>query len=102
MSWPNGTQNFGVNHAPLLSGLDSLTGTIEVSIAVDKTTGAVITSSDLGLLPIAYDYVGFSNADGNGNYQTIVYKVGGSGGTTINTLTLTYDGSSNVTSITRT
>lgn len=49
----------------------------------------------------AYDYIGFSNPDGNDNYQTIVFNSGGSGGTTQRTLTLTYDGSSNVTSIAR-
>lgn len=53
------------------------------------------------LLDTAYDYVAMSNPDGNGNYQTFTYKTGGSGGTTVRTLTYTYDGSSNVTSITR-
>lgn len=49
----------------------------------------------------SYDYVGFSNPDGNGNYQTIVFNVGGSGGTTQRTLSLTFDVNSNVTSIAR-
>jgi hypothetical protein len=49
----------------------------------------------------AFDYVCFSNPDGNGNYQTIVFNNGGSGGTTERTLTLAYDGNSNVTSIAR-
>lgn len=49
----------------------------------------------------AYDYVGMSNADTNGNYQTIIFKSGGSGGTTVRTLSLTYDANSNVTSIAR-
>jgi hypothetical protein len=48
-----------------------------------------------------YDYLGLSNADGNGNYQTLKFYIGGSGGTLQRTLTLTYDGTSNVTSITR-
>jgi len=76
----------------------------------DSTTGKatqVILDSDSalpigGLLGgVSYDYVGMSNADGNGNYQTIVYKRGGSSGTTVRTLTYTYDASNNVTSITR-
>lgn len=54
-----------------------------------------------GFVDTAYDYVGFSSPDANGNYQTIVFNTGGSGGTTQRTLTLAYDGSSNVTSITR-
>ena len=53
------------------------------------------------LIDQSYDYVGFTNADANGNYQTITFKSGGSAGTTARTLTLAYDTSSNVTSITR-
>lgn len=48
MAWPTGEQKFGVNRAPLLSGLDSATGNIEVPIAVNSTTGAVLTSSSGG------------------------------------------------------
>jgi hypothetical protein len=54
------------------------------------------------LIDSPYDYVGFTNADSNGNYQTLTFKSGGSGGTTARTLSLTFDGSNNVTSITRT
>lgn len=48
-----------------------------------------------------YDYIGFSNADGNGNYQTMEFKVGGSGGSTQVTLTLVFDANNNATAITR-
>jgi hypothetical protein len=54
-----------------------------------------------GLLPGPYDYIQFSSFSGT-NPQIIVFKSGGSGGTTVATLTLTYDGSGNCTSITRT
>jgi hypothetical protein len=60
---------------------------------------AIPTSGILG--GAAYDYVVMTNADGNGNYQTMTYKSGGSGGTIVRTLSYTYDGSNNVTSITR-
>lgn len=56
----------------------------------------------LPLIDTPYDYVGFSNPDANDNYQTIQFYQGGSGGTLVRTLALTYDGSSNITSITRT
>lgn len=59
------------------------------------------TYTGVNLVDVPYDYVGMSNADGNGNYQTVVYKTGGSGGTTVRTLTYTFDASNNVTSITR-
>lgn len=52
-----------------------------------------------GLLPFPFDDIQFSNADGNGNYQTGIVK---NGGATVATLSLTYDGNSNITGITRT
>lgn len=55
----------------------------------------------LPLIDEPYDYVGFANADANGNYQTLTFKIGGSGGSAVRTLALTYDGNSNVTSIAR-
>lgn len=54
------------------------------------------------LIDGSFDYVGFTNVDGNGNYQTVTFKSGGSGGSTVRTLALTYDGNNNVTSIART
>lgn len=53
------------------------------------------------LVNVAYDYNAFSDPDGNGNYQTIQFYQGGSGGTVVATLSLTFDGSNNVTSIAR-
>ncbi len=45
-----------------------------------------------------HDSIDFSNPDGNGNYQTAIYKLSGS---TVLTLNFTYDGNNNVTSIAR-
>jgi hypothetical protein len=42
-------------------------------------------------LPFGADYFIQSNADANGNYQTIVYKSGGASGVTVRTITLTFD-----------
>lgn len=53
-----------------------------------------------GLVPSSYDYIQLSNYVG-ANPGTIVYKQGGSGGTTVATLTITYSGD-NITSVTRT
>ena len=63
--------------------------------------GGSFTKLPTPLLDMAYDYIGFSNPDGNGNYQTLSFNTGGSGGTTVRTLTLAFDGSNNVTAITR-
>lgn len=50
------------------------------------------------LIDAPYDNIHFSNADINGNYQTVVFK---NGSATVRTLTLAFDGSSNVTDLTR-
>lgn len=58
-------------------------------------------ASPLAFMDKAFDYIGFSNADTNGNYQTWLFKTGGSSGTTVRTLSVTYDASSKITSIAR-
>lgn len=47
-----------------------------------------------------YDYISLSYT--GSNLTGVVYKTGGSGGTTVATLTLGYDGSDNLTSVTKT
>jgi hypothetical protein len=53
-----------------------------------------------GLVPSSYDYIALSDYTG-ANPGTVTYKQGGSGGTTVATLTITYSGD-NITSVTRT
>ena len=56
------------------------------------------------LVPEAYDYIALtyvSAGNGVGEVETVVYKTGGSGGTTVATLTLTYDSDNNVSSVER-
>ena len=47
-----------------------------------------------------YDYIALSYT--STNLTGVVYKLGGSSGTVVATLTLAYDGSNNLTSVTRT
>ncbi len=54
--------------------------------------------SIFGIFTLPYDELDWSNPDGNGNYQTITSLLSTS---TQQTLTLTYDGSNNITSIKR-
>jgi len=63
-------------------------------------TGGLVRAP-LPLITGAWDYVGFTNPDANSNYQTWSFKSGGSGGTLVNTIAATYDGNSNITSLTR-
>lgn len=51
------------------------------------------------LTPTTYDYISLSYT--GANLTGVVYKLGGSGGTTVSTLTLGYDGSDNLTSVTK-
>jgi hypothetical protein len=46
-----------------------------------------------------HDYIDLSYT--GSNLTAVVYKTGGSGGTTVATLTLTYDGNDNLTSVTK-
>jgi hypothetical protein len=48
MTWVTNEQPFGVNHAPLLSGLASDGSGAEVPVAVDKDTGELFVSSGGG------------------------------------------------------
>lgn len=64
------------------------------------------TSSQWGRIPlplidVAFDYLVRSNPDANGYYQTYTFKSGGSSGTTVRTLSFTYDASGNFLTIAR-
>lgn len=78
-------------------------GKLEVNDA-DTQTKLTTTNNYLAalnaLVPSVYDYVNISYTGSNAT--TVVYKSGGSGGTTVSTLTLAYDGSDNLTSVTKT
>ncbi len=53
----------------------------------------------------AYDYIALTYVaagNGAGEIETVVFKTGGSGGTTVGTLTLAYDASDNISSVTKT
>ena len=63
-----------------------------------KETGGNLDNL-VGLEIPAHDYIGLSYT--GANMTGVVYKTGGSGGTTVATLTLVYDGSNNLTSVTK-
>lgn len=77
-------------------------------ITGDVTIGAAVeVSNDAGnAIPIVeglsipvHDYIALSYT--GSNLTGVVYKTGGASGTTVATLTLAYDGSSNLVSVTR-
>lgn len=58
-----------------------------------------------GLVPEVYDYIALTYVaagNGAGEIETVTYKTGGSGGTTVAVLTLGYDGSDRLASVTKT
>lgn len=59
---------------------------------VDKVANA--------LVPSVYDYIELSDYSGS-NAGTVVYKVGGAEGTVVATLSLTYDESGNLLTVTK-
>lgn len=66
-------------------------------VTVKQIDQAVSTIS--GLEIPEHDYISLTYT--GSNLTGVVYKLGGSGGTTVATLVLTYDGSSNLTSVTK-
>ena len=79
---------------PLVRENSLLYEVIKVS-TIDGDPLEVIT----GLSIPEHDYISLSYT--GGNLTGVVYKTGGSGGTTVGTLTIAYDGSDNLISVTK-
>lgn len=77
--------------------IDSVTVSNEVEVTNDE--GSPIPVSIPGLQIPSHDYVALSYT--GSNLTGVTFKTGGSGGTTVATLALTYDGNNNLTSVTR-
>ena len=78
--------------------LPSPTGT-QVATAANQDTAIANLQAINSLVPSTYDYISLGYT--GSNLTTVVYKLGGSGGTTVSTLTLAYSGST-ITSVTKT
>jgi hypothetical protein len=76
------------NHRETLYVADSITG-LPISLKGDSTNGSLLTTLAGGtLVDEAYDYIGATYPDGVTEVYT--YKLGGSGGTTVATVTVVY------------
>ena len=77
-------------------------GSIDSNVVLNANTDSVSVGNTL--VPEPYDYVGLVNTTIAGQTvpTTVVYKTGGASGTLVATLTLAYDTSANLTSVTRT
>lgn len=92
----------------IIHGLSSSGGGTIVDVKANPAGKLLVSDEDVlkelqtinSLVPSKFDYISLSYT--LGNVTTVVYKNGGAGGTTISTLTLAYDGSGNLTSVTKT
>lgn len=70
--------------------------------AAESSLSSLVAKTGSSDVTVAYDYRSFSYVAATTRIDTIVYKSGGSGGTTVATQTFGYDGSDRLTSITKT
>ena len=71
---------------------------------IEADIDALNTRLAASLVPDAHDYLAVTYVaagNGIGEISTVTYKTGGSGGTTVATLTLTYDASNRLASVTK-
>jgi archaellum component FlaC len=93
----------------LLGTIDADTSNISTKIdQIDADTSNLSAKVDLleariagSLVPETYDYIDLAYVGATTDIQTVTYKTGGALGTTVATLTLAYDGSNRLTSVTR-
>jgi hypothetical protein len=75
---------------------------MQMQQSADTADVEAILSALAGLVTEPYDYKAFSyvaSGNGEGQVETIVYKLGGSGGTTVATVTFDYDRENLISSI---
>ena len=65
-----------------------------------QDTQTTLLQGIAGFVPSVFDYISLSYT--GSNLTGVVFRTGGSGGTVVSTLTLAYDGSDNLTSVTKT
>lgn len=78
--------------------LTSVSGSLNTNVTNFPAKQAVDNLTQI--VPFEYDYIALTYT--GSNPTTVVYKTGGASGTTVATLTLTYDGSDNILTVTRT
>lgn len=77
-------------------------GTGQNNYMIVNSDGSLNISGEL--VPKVFDYIALtyvSAGNGTGEIETVTYKTGGSSGTTVAILTLAYDVSNKLTSVTR-
>lgn len=94
------TQPISAASLPLPTGAATETTLGNVQTAVDALNARLPG----GLVPEEFDYQAITyvtSGDGIGEIETVTYKTGGAGGTTVATLTLAYDANDRLASVTK-
>lgn len=72
---------------------------------VDASVLEALLAANAGIVTEAYDYKAYTYVaagNGAGEIETIVYKTGGAAGTTVATVTFTYNADNTIATVTRT
>lgn len=93
----------------ILQEIDNNTDTLEPLITNSNTkldsilldTNSLVAKTAAGIVPNQHDYILTTYVGATTRISTVTYKLGGASGTTVATLTLAYDGSDRLTSVTR-
>lgn len=73
-----------------------------LAVEIVDTDGTPFASfGGAALITEAFDYIAITSRDTSDNPLTVEYRSGGSGGTLVATLTMTYDSSGNVDTVTK-
>ena len=84
--------------------VSDLDGNQTLQYGFDDAKQAHRTLSVASLVPEEYDYIALTyvtSGNGTGEIETVTYRSGGASGTVVATLTLTYDASDNLETVTR-
>ena len=93
-----------MNNTKIIAFEDEVGAQTEIPTAVSPSKPLPVISSASFNIP-QHDYIALTYVaagSGVGEIETVVYKSGGSGGTTVATLTLAYNASNEISSITKT
>lgn len=84
------------------ANIETSVSAVETSVDnIDSSTTALNQKVAAALVPEQHDYIALTYVGATTDISTITYKDGGVSGTTVATLTLGYDGSNRLTSVTR-
>ena len=101
------TQPISAAALPLPAGAAteaSLAALAAEDFATQTTLAALSAKTASNAVTVPYDYQAFTYVaagDGMGEIETVTYKIGGAGGTTVATLTMAYNGDDKLASVTK-